>query len=66
MLPRQLHVGGQPYTLVVELRSDMTHWYCGDGYATDRQLAIDNWLALTGERYNTYRWPDILRPLGSL
>lgn len=64
-LPRQLRVGGQPYTLFVELRGDMTHWYHGDGYASDRQLAIDNWAKLTGERYEGYRWPNLLRPEGA-
>ena len=64
-LPRHLVVGGQPYTLFVELRGDMSHWYHGDGYASDRQLAIDNWFQLTSERYEGYRWPNLLRPEGA-
>jgi hypothetical protein len=61
-LPRRLYVGGQPYMLFVSLRSDITHWYHGTGYETDRQLAIDNWFKLTGEQYEMYPWPNFLRP----
>lgn len=54
--PRLVELSGGNYLVYAELRNDYGYWCTGDGYLTDRQLAIDNWERLTGERYTGYDW----------
>jgi GT2 family glycosyltransferase len=55
-IPRGVRIGLNQYICYSDLRNDYSYWVTGDGYLADRQLAIDNWERLTGERYTGYDW----------
>lgn len=62
VLARRLEIAEGHYMAYVDLRNDYSYWERGDGYLEDRQRAIDKWFDLTLERYDGYRWPNLLRP----
>jgi GT2 family glycosyltransferase len=64
-IARRIEIAGTWYFCYVDLRSDYAHWARGTGYLDDRDRAIARWFELTGEKYEMYRWPNLLRPEGA-
>jgi glycosyltransferase involved in cell wall biosynthesis len=60
-LARRIMIGDTWYFCFVELRNEYAHWARGTGYLDDRDRAIAKWFELSGEKYEGYRWPDILK-----
>jgi GT2 family glycosyltransferase len=59
-----VEIAGRTYLTRRWVENLHTYWADEEpAYVLDRQLAIDRWFALTGERYEGYRWPSgRLRP----
>lgn len=61
-IERRVKIRGQWYLAYCDLRNDYGYFETeGDGYVRDRQKAIDRWFELTGEKYEGYCWPNLLR-----
>lgn len=63
-IERRILIRGQWYLAYCDLRNDYSYFETeGEGYTVDRQQAIDRWFVLTGERYEGYCRPNLLKPL---
>lgn len=59
-------IAGQRYLIWRDIRNDYCHWehrFNPDGYVNDRIKAINRWHELTGELYEGYQWPNLLKPV---
>lgn len=65
MVDKKITIGGIQWVVWQDLRNDYKYWeyeYNLYGYEKDRQLAIERWFNHSGERYEGYQWPNLLKP----